>query len=201
MQDTPLTDTAPGVRRLTRSREGRWFGGVCSGLGRYFDVSPTIYRIVFAALALAGGTGILLYLAAWIVIPDEGAETSVAEQALRDHRDRPGFLIGIGLLAFAAIVLLAHAAVWPHPGNLWLAALVVGAGLIWWEVRGGKPAAPAAPVAPVAPSGTDETGETVVAAPPARPRKPSLFLPVLGVLLAAGGLLGLLEALDWASID
>ncbi|MGZ4388351.1 MAG: PspC domain-containing protein [Gaiellaceae bacterium] len=196
MQDSPLTDPAPGVRRLTRSREGRWFGGVCSGLGRYFDVSPTIYRIVFAALALAGGTGILLYLAAWLVIPDDGADASVAEQALRDHRDRPGFIIGLGLLGFAAIVILAHAAFWPHPGNLWLAALVVGAGLIWWEVRSGKQ--PPAPVPPAAaPDGTETTA--VAAAPRVRP--PSLFFPVVGVLFAAAGVLGLLEALDVRSLD
>ena len=198
MTETIPPDAAPDVRRLTRSRDGRWFGGVCSGLGRYFDVSPTIYRIVFAALALAGGTGILLYLAAWIVIPDEGAETSVAEQALRDHRDRPGFIIGLGLIGFAAIVILAHAAFWPHPGNLWLAALVVGAGLIWWEVRGGTPA-PSAP-APAAPS---EPGAPAPA--PARPvvreRRPSLFFPVVGVLLAAAGVLGLLEALDVSTVD
>lgn len=178
----PPDVAAPEVRRLTRSRDGRWFGGVCAGLGRYFDVSPAVYRIVFAALALAGGTGILLYLAAWIVIPDEGAEASVAEQALRDHRDRPGFLIGLALVGFAAIVLLAHAAFWPHPGNLWLAALVVGAGLIWWEVRGGRPARAAVAAAP-------------------RERRPSLFLPALGVLLAGAGALGLVEAAGWASID
>jgi phage shock protein PspC (stress-responsive transcriptional regulator) len=195
MTETIPPDAAvPGVRRLTRTHDGRFLGGVCAGLGRYFDVSPTIYRIVFAALALAGGTGILLYLAAWVVIPDEGADASVAEQALRDHRDRPGFLVGLGLLAFAAIVLLAHAAFWPHPGNLWLAALVVGAGLIWWEVRGGRPA-PAAPAAP------GETAETAVVAAPPRPRKQSVFLPVVGVLLAAAGIIGLLEALDWASVS
>ena len=59
-------------RRLSRPREGRWLGGVSSGLGAYFDLSPAIYRIAFVALALAGGTGILLYVAAWLVIPGEG---------------------------------------------------------------------------------------------------------------------------------
>lgn len=193
MQDMPVPDAQPAVRRLTRTHGGRWFGGVCAGLGRYFDVSPTIYRIVFAALALAGGTGILLYFAAWVVIPDEGAEASVAEQALRDHRDRPGFVIGLGLIGFAAIVILAHAAFWPHPGNLWLAALVVGAGLIWWEVRGGRPAA--APAAAVTP------GEPGAAPPVVRERRRSLFLPVVGLLLAGAGAIGLLEALDVHSVD
>ena len=43
------------ARRLTRPREGRWLAGVSAGLGRYFDLSPAVYRIAFVALALAGG--------------------------------------------------------------------------------------------------------------------------------------------------
>jgi phage shock protein PspC (stress-responsive transcriptional regulator) len=61
--ETTTIDEAP-PRRLVRVDEGRWLGGVAAGLGRYFDVNPLVYRIAFAALALAGGTGLLLYLAA-----------------------------------------------------------------------------------------------------------------------------------------
>ena len=43
------------ARRLTRPREGRWLAGVSAGLGRYFDLSPAVYRIAFVALALAAG--------------------------------------------------------------------------------------------------------------------------------------------------
>ena len=53
------TDSIPTPRRLYRTRDGRQLGGVCAGLGRYFDLNPTLYRIAFVALALAGGTGIL----------------------------------------------------------------------------------------------------------------------------------------------
>ena len=73
-----IKDPAAEPRRLTRSREGRWLGGVSAGLGAYFDLNPMVYRIAFAALALAGGTGILLYVAAWLVIPDDGEEDSIA---------------------------------------------------------------------------------------------------------------------------
>ncbi len=190
---TAITEPAGAVRRLTRTRDGRWLAGVSAGLGRYFGISTTIYRLAFVALALAGGTGILLYLAAWLVIPDDGHERSVAEQALRDHRDRPGLAVGVGMLGLAAILVFSHAALWPHPGNIWLLALLVGGGLVWWELRGRKPApdATAPPAAPGAPA-------SVVAA---SPRRPSLFLPVIGGLLAAGGVLGLLEGLDAVSVD
>ena len=191
MEDTTVQppDEPMQMRRLVRVRDGRWFGGVAAGLGRYFDVSPAIYRIVFAALAFAGGAGVLLYLAAWLVIPDEGEDASIAEQALRDHRERPALAIGVGLLAFAALVVLSHAAFWPQPGNLWLAALLVGGALVWWELRHTRPVAAAA-------------GGGGVAAPPARPpRGPSLFLPVVGVLLATAGAFGVREALDVRTVD
>jgi phage shock protein PspC (stress-responsive transcriptional regulator) len=189
---TITLDEPPAPRRLTRARSGRWFGGVCAGLGRYFEISPAIYRLAFVALALAGGTGVLLYIAAWLVIPDEGHETSIAEQALRERRDRPGLAVGVGLLGLAAIMLFSHAEFWPHPGNFWLAALLVGGGLVWWELHGSEPAAARSAVA-----GAD--GGMAVAPP--RETRPSLFLPVVGMLLAAAGIAGLLDALDAWSVD
>ena len=129
-----LGPPAAEPRRLTRSRESRWLGGVCAGLGRYFDLSPTVYRIAFAALALAGGTGVLLYVAAWLVIPDEGTEDSIAAQSLKEHRERPWLLVGVALLALGAILALSEAHVWPSPGNLWLAVALGGAAIVWWQL-------------------------------------------------------------------
>jgi len=129
------TEIGSGPRRLTRPQEDRWLGGVAAGLGAYFDLSPTIYRIAFVALALAGGTGVLLYLAAWLVIPAEGADDSIAGVELKKHRDRPRRIVGLAILGFAAIVALSEAHFWPTPGNLWLAlalgiAAIVGTVLL-----------------------------------------------------------------------
>lgn len=55
--------------RLYRSGKERILGGVCGGLGEYFDVDPVIFRLLFVALAFAGGLGIILYIIAWIIIP------------------------------------------------------------------------------------------------------------------------------------
>ena len=135
------TETIREARRLTRPRDGRWLGGVAAGLGAYFDLNPAIYRIAFVALSLAGGTGILLYIAAWLVIPEEGEQDSIAAVALKRERDRPGRAVGLALLAFVGILVLGEASFWPDPGNVWLAAALAGAALVWWQV-GGRTARP-----------------------------------------------------------
>jgi phage shock protein PspC (stress-responsive transcriptional regulator) len=191
--DNHTLDEAP-PRRLVRVSEGRWLGGVCAGLGRYFDVNPLVYRIAFAALALAGGTGLLLYLAAYLVIPGEHDDESIAVEALRGHRDHPWLLVGVGLLAFGAIFTLSEARFWPGTGNVWLAATLAGAALVWWHVSNRDRAPRATP-----PPATEAA--TKVAVAPRPPKRPSLFAPVLGALLAAAGLFGLLSVLDVYDVD
>jgi len=58
------------AKRLTRSRE-KMVGGVCSGLGNYFDIDPTIVRILFVVIAFAGGASLLAYLIMLIIVPME----------------------------------------------------------------------------------------------------------------------------------
>ena len=59
-------------KRLYRSRQ-RILGGVCGGVADYFNIDKTIARLIFAALVLAYGTGIWLYLLLWIIVPEEPA--------------------------------------------------------------------------------------------------------------------------------
>ena len=56
-------------RRLYRSGRDRILGGVCGGLGDYFGIDPVIIRLVWVLFSLAYGSGILAYIAAWIIIP------------------------------------------------------------------------------------------------------------------------------------
>lgn len=170
------TETIREPRRLSRPRDGRWLGGVSSGLGAYFDLSPAIYRIAFVALALAGGTGILLYIAAWLVIPGEGEDDSIASAALKRNHDRPGRAVGLALLAFVGILALSEARFWPSPGNLWLAAAVAGAALVWWQVSP-RSVGPSSP------------GVTASAAFPRR----SLFPLAAGGVLVVVGVIALLD--------
>jgi phage shock protein C len=63
--------------------------GVCSGLADYFGIDATIVRIVLIAVTLlTGGTGILLYVAAALVVPDEGKETSIAQDLINKQTNK-----------------------------------------------------------------------------------------------------------------
>ena len=62
--------------------------GVAAGLAEYFDVDPTLVRIGFVALSLLGGLAVPLYLAGWLLIPEEGSDESVAEELLARERSR-----------------------------------------------------------------------------------------------------------------
>jgi phage shock protein PspC (stress-responsive transcriptional regulator) len=76
-----------GTKHLYRLRDGRVVAGVCAGLAAYFAVDPTLVRLAFALLTVFGGAGILLYLCAWIVIPEEdGDGTSIAESVISKRR-------------------------------------------------------------------------------------------------------------------
>lgn len=64
------------MRRLYRSKKDRLLFGVCGGIAEYFDVDPTLVRIVWVFLALGSGLvpGILTYIIAWLIIPEEPIE-------------------------------------------------------------------------------------------------------------------------------
>jgi phage shock protein PspC (stress-responsive transcriptional regulator) len=56
-------------KRLQRSRTEKMLGGVCGGLAEYFNVDPTLVRVIWIALTLLVGVGILLYIILWLVMP------------------------------------------------------------------------------------------------------------------------------------
>ena len=80
-----MTD-ANGRKQLIRPFQGRMIAGVCAGLGDYLGIDPTIVRLVFAGLTIFGGAGALLYLVAWLVIPEEGEQQSIADSYLGKKR-------------------------------------------------------------------------------------------------------------------
>ena len=62
--------STPGYHRMYRDPDRRIIGGVCSGMGAYWDIEPWIVRVIFLILAMMGGLGILIYLILYIVLPE-----------------------------------------------------------------------------------------------------------------------------------
>jgi len=122
---------------LRRSRSDRVIGGVAGGLGQYFGIDPVIVRIGFILLTIFGGSGVLLYLLAWVIIAKEGRESSSAMRALQGSPDGSRGLLFI-VLAVGAVLILTSPLVW-FPGfglgdGLALPLLLIAAGvalLIW----------------------------------------------------------------------
>ena len=69
-----------GTKILVRKRKGRMLAGVCAGLADYLGIDATLVRVIVAVVSvITGGTGVLAYLAAWVIIPEEGETSSIVQ--------------------------------------------------------------------------------------------------------------------------
>jgi phage shock protein C len=80
----PETPHRQERRTLRRSPDRRMLGGVAAGVAAYYSLNVTYVRAAFLAMAIFGGAGVPLYLAAWALIPEEDTGTVLAETGL--HR-------------------------------------------------------------------------------------------------------------------
>ena len=72
-----------GTKTLVRSQKGRMVAGVCAGIASYSGLDVTLVRVIVIVVSVfTGGTGALAYLAAWMIIPDEGEKTSIAQDII-----------------------------------------------------------------------------------------------------------------------
>ena len=129
----PRTGQTRVVQRVSiqRSRKGRIIGGVAHGIATELGIDPLVVRLAFVLLGLASGVGVFLYLAGWVLMPDEkGAVSRVA----RTFDSQADFTQG---LAFGAIVLgtallLRSIGVWFPDRLLWPGVFIfTGLALVW----------------------------------------------------------------------
>jgi phage shock protein C len=72
-----------GTRILVRSQKGRMVAGICAGIADYSGLDVTLIRVIVTVVSVfTAGTGALVYLAAWVIIPGEGEKTSIAQDIL-----------------------------------------------------------------------------------------------------------------------
>ncbi|MBI2022287.1 PspC domain-containing protein [Candidatus Daviesbacteria bacterium] len=71
--------------RLYRSETNRIIAGVCGGLGEYFNIDPTIIRIIFVLMTVFGGSGILIYIILWLVTPSESSGRDLSARHIKEN--------------------------------------------------------------------------------------------------------------------
>jgi Putative stress-responsive transcriptional regulator len=99
-------DGATEARRLRRRTSDRVIGGVAGGVGDYLNIDPLLLRVAFAGLMIFGGAGLVLYVAAWLLIPALGRDASIAEDLLARLGRRIG-TVGRAILVLLGVVLVA----------------------------------------------------------------------------------------------
>ena len=76
-----------GSKVLVRRRDNRILAGVCAGLADYAGIDVNLFRVIVALVSLfTGGAGVIAYIVGWIVIPEEGQKTSIAEDLVNKNR-------------------------------------------------------------------------------------------------------------------
>jgi len=144
-------------KRLVRSRKDRMIAGVCGGLGDYLEIDPLWIRLFFVLLLFATGSGLLLYLILWILIPEEGkvytspkevleegvqevAETArqageaIGTQlrlasAREEPSDRNVLLVGMVLIVLGIIFLLENLGFHWFSFRIWWPVILIAGGL------------------------------------------------------------------------
>lgn len=129
------------AKKLYRSRTERMIAGVCGGLAEYFDIDPTLVRLIAVALTLAGGSGILAYIIFWFVVPQKPlnlasvddptmaastAETEDVESEKSNEASSAALFVGIILTVMGFLFLVGNfiSLAWFSFSKLWPLVLI-----------------------------------------------------------------------------
>ncbi len=198
---------ARGITDVKRA-DDRMIGGVCTGMGRYFNLDPVVLRVLLVALTFVGFAGVILYVAAWILLPAENEPKSLAAQWFKLNENEEQFRI-IGLIVAAFVALIAGSGIlggdWdtPYP---WLCLLVFMIGYVAFirpaqRRRARQQSAPLGTMANAVSTDGDAVTEVLPPHEPKTPWSPALTFITLSAALIVVGALALWAngSVSWAS--
>jgi phage shock protein PspC (stress-responsive transcriptional regulator) len=124
-------------RSLYKSKDNKIIGGVCAGLGEYFNIDITIVRLIFVLLALTGGQMIIVYILGWIIIPSQKYEVSTAgeeqtdPEVVQERGNNRNLIFGLILVLLGGGFLLENFNIWYwwDFGKLW-PVLIITLGVV-----------------------------------------------------------------------
>ena len=125
------------MKRIIRSRKDRIISGVCGGFAEYFSLDPSLIRLAWIFFTIFGGSGILAYLLAMIVIPDEYSASQYDRNDVTPQKNDKTILWG-ALLVFVGLILffmhndlldLIWTRFWDSDINMFLAIVILGLGI------------------------------------------------------------------------
>ena len=137
----PSDSGPPSRRRLYRSSDDRIISGVAGGIAEYFDIDAVIVRIALVVLTLAGGAGLVGYIAAWVLLPEQDGSVAWREGGRWSHgHRRPSRadarqLGAIALVGLGAVMLLDRIGIGIDGGIAWPVALIGGGAAVLWGQR------------------------------------------------------------------
>jgi phage shock protein C len=132
---TTEAERPPDEHALRKSRDDRVVAGVCGGLARYFGVDSTLVRLAFVLLTVAGGGGILVYLVALVLMPEERPGEHVTGPPDQERLQGVWLFVGVALIALGGVLLLGELFSWfrQYIGPALL--IVIGAGILVHAAR------------------------------------------------------------------
>lgn len=202
--------TVRGIADVKRASDDKMIAGVCAGFAKHFNIDPILLRVILAALTLVGFAGILLYLAAWLLLPAEDEPKSIAAQWFNlGENEQQWRTVGLAVTGILVVLAVAGFVPWHDGGLSWVALAVLAVGYfgIFKPVQHHRESSrqEAAAGAPSAPRDHDDT--LVIDAPeqrePKTPWSPALTFLTLSASLIAVGVVALWaqthQPLPWTS--
>ena len=125
------------MKRLVRTRDDSVLAGVCGGFGQYFNLDSALVRLLWVFFTIFGGSGVLAYLVAVLIIPDESTAKYVTPRRLIDGINNKTILWGVLLVLVGIILFFQHGdfinSIWSHfwnsSINVLIALIIIGVGV------------------------------------------------------------------------
>ncbi len=128
------------MKKLYRSNRDKMVAGVCGGIAEYFHVDSSLVRLLWVLMVVLGGTGVLLYIIGWIIIPErEDSETVESPVISPEGQTKTSSnLFGVLLIGVGIMLLLDTMVPWRSLARFWPVVLIIAGLLMIVSWRGDR---------------------------------------------------------------